>query len=591
MINRKLPLLYLQSIFIFFISLQFANAQNNTSSLYKVLTLSGEKQGSRDLMLDHGTTGIWEKLLKLQTTASALHTQAHPDDEHADLLTYLSRGKGVRTALLCLNRGESGGNILGVETFDALGLLRTEEFLLAASYYGLDDLYFTKLVDYGFSKRVDEAYDKWGKQKVIEEMVRVIRINRPLVIISRFHGSERDGHGNHQAAGEITQVAFDLAGDPKAFPEQISKEGLKPWKPLKLYRGGVKANERWNMQLNTGQYSPVLGSTYKNFSLLGYSYHRSQNGGHRNEVFGPSYQYYERLKSTVKSEEKENSFFDGIDTSITGIFKLYNEPAPPGIEVLLQQIGQNVQNASTAFKVNHPEDILLFLTDGLAKTRAAVQLAAQQPGALFMLQVKEQQFMDAINAVTGVHLQAMAVPTGTNQKRSFYEPQPVMGFAVAGQPFVVEAMFMNNSLNTIEPISLKLVAPADWKIETAGSDLKPLAMNDKVEQLFSVTVANGTPFSQPNFNRANIQESIYKIDAGANENLPVSKAPLQVMASYKVNGQEVYLQMPVQSRQANLPYGYDEYTLRVAPAIGVTLKPAVGIVPISNTQKTIHVFN
>ncbi len=96
-------------------------AQFNHPSLYKVLTLSGEKQGSKDLPQDHGITGVWQKLLKLKTTASVLHTQAHPDDEHAELLTYLGRGEGVRTALLSLNRGESGGNVLGVEFFDELG--------------------------------------------------------------------------------------------------------------------------------------------------------------------------------------------------------------------------------------------------------------------------------------------------------------------------------------------------------------------------------------------------------------------------------------------------------------------------------------
>ena len=274
---------------------------------------------------DNGIAGTWQKLLKLQTTASVLHTQAHPDDEHADLLTYLSRGKGARTALLSLNRGESGGNIVGVEFFDELGLLRTEEFLLAASYYGLDDLYFTKLVDYGFSKRVEEAYDKWGRQNVLAEMVRIIRVNRPLIIISRFHGSERDGHGNHQAAGEISQEAFTMAGDPTAFPEQITQEGLRPWQPLKLYRGGVRSTEPWNVQMNSGVYSAWLGDTYKNFSTLGYSFHRSQFGGHRRIVNGPSLQYYELLQSKVGKNEKENHFFDGIDTSITGLFTLTGE--------------------------------------------------------------------------------------------------------------------------------------------------------------------------------------------------------------------------------------------------------------------------
>ncbi|HVG16285.1 MAG TPA: PIG-L family deacetylase, partial [Chitinophagaceae bacterium] len=293
-------------------------AQQVPSSLHKVLTLTSGKGESKELIVDKGFNGTWQRLLKLRTTASAMHTQAHPDDEQADLLTYLGRGKGVRTSLLSLNRGESGGNILGVEFFDELGLLRTEEFLLAASYYGLDDLYFTNLVDFGFSKRVEEAYEKWGRSNVLEEMVRVIRINRPLVIISRFHGSSRDGHGAHQAAGEITPEAFLMAADPKAFPEQIAKEGLRPWKALKFYRGGVRKDEPWHIALNTGEYATSLGDSYKNFSLLGYSFHRSQFGGQRNRVNGPFYLYYERMHSHVTSSEKETNFFEGIDISLAG---------------------------------------------------------------------------------------------------------------------------------------------------------------------------------------------------------------------------------------------------------------------------------
>ncbi len=165
--KSALPTSFKSNFYFFIICLVILYPSSNITAqikrplLYKVLTLTGQKQGAKDLPQDHGIAGVWQKLLKLKTIASVLHTQAHPDDEHADLLTYLSRGEGVRTALLSLNRGESGGNVLGEEFFDQLGLLRTEEFLLASSYYGLDDLYFTKLVDYGFSKRVEEAYDKW----------------------------------------------------------------------------------------------------------------------------------------------------------------------------------------------------------------------------------------------------------------------------------------------------------------------------------------------------------------------------------------------------------------------------------------------
>ncbi len=593
-IKYKLPTFFKTLIYYILVSCFVAysipdlSAQTNKQPLYKVLTLTGEKQGAKDLPEDRGTTGIWQRLLKLKTTASVLYTQAHPDDEHADLLTYLSRGIGVRTALLSLNRGESGGNVLGVDFFDRLGLLRTEEFLLAASYYGLDDLYFTKLVDYGFSKRVEEAYDKWGKQNVLSEMVRVIRINRPLVIISRFHGSARDGHGNHQAAGEMSQEAYKLAGDSTAFPEQLAKEGLRPWRAIKFYRGGVRANEHYNVQLNTGVFSPWLGQSYKNFSLLGYSLHRSQVGGQRNEVNGPFLQYYERMQNQVESEEKENSFFDGIDTTITGIFKITGEVPPARITLLLTDIAAEVDKAITAFKPQNPVTIIPFLINGLSGTRSAIRLITNQAEALFMLQVKERQFTDAINATLGLHLQAIAVPQGTKEKRGFYEPQPTMGFAVAGQPFRVEVMMINNSPILIEPKSINLLAPANWKIDNNPKNLKPLQTNEKTELSYSVTVPENATYSQPYFMRNTLQENQYQLQDKQYENLPWSSPALQISATYLLNNELVEIKMPVQVRQANLPYGYNKYTLKLAPAIAVNMHPKLGVIPKNSKIKSFN---
>src|SRR4029077_343744 len=153
---------------------------------------------------DRGASGTWQKLLKLGTIGSVMHTTAHPDDEHGGLLAMLSGGDGARVSLLTLNRGEAGDNAIGPELFDALGLIRTEELLMAGRYYGLDRQYFTTAIDYGFSKRLEEALVKWGPENVLRDMVRVIRVDRPLVLIARFQGNARDGHGNHEAAGLLT---------------------------------------------------------------------------------------------------------------------------------------------------------------------------------------------------------------------------------------------------------------------------------------------------------------------------------------------------------------------------------------------------
>src|SRR3954449_5450305 len=155
------------------------------------LLVAATAAGPDALAQDKGAAGTWQRLLKLQTTASLMHTTAHPDDEHGGMLAQLSRGRGARVSLLTLTRGESGDNAIGLELFDAVGLTRTEERLAAGRYYGLDAQYFTTMVDYGFSKRLEEALVKWGRENVLRDVVRVIRLDRPLVVIARFQGNER----------------------------------------------------------------------------------------------------------------------------------------------------------------------------------------------------------------------------------------------------------------------------------------------------------------------------------------------------------------------------------------------------------------
>src|SRR3954469_9813018 len=141
---------------------------------------------------DTGAAGAWQKIQKLKTTASVLHVTAHPDDEHGGVLAKLSRGDGARVILLTLARGESGDNAIGPQLFDALGLVRTDELLTADRYYGVDEQYFSTMIDYGFSKRLDETMEKWGLENAFHDVVRVIRMTRPWIVISRFQGNVRD---------------------------------------------------------------------------------------------------------------------------------------------------------------------------------------------------------------------------------------------------------------------------------------------------------------------------------------------------------------------------------------------------------------
>ncbi|HKT87114.1 MAG TPA: PIG-L family deacetylase, partial [Candidatus Sulfotelmatobacter sp.] len=187
---------------------------------------------------DEGVDGLRLELLRLGTTARLMQVVAHPDDEDGGLLTLEARGHGVDTLLMTLNRGEGGQNKLGSNLSDVLGVVRTEELLAADQYYGVQER-FSRVADFGFSKTAEETFAKWGGHDVaLGDMVRVIRTFRPDVLVARFSGTTRDGHGNHQASSILAREAFRAAADPKRFPEQIA-EGLEPWQAKKFYIGNV----------------------------------------------------------------------------------------------------------------------------------------------------------------------------------------------------------------------------------------------------------------------------------------------------------------------------------------------------------------
>ena len=229
---------------------------------------------------DRGALGLTLLLERLRTTASALHTGAHPDDEDSAFIARMARGDRARVAYLSLNRGEGGQNIIGTELFDALGVIRTEELLQARRLDG-GEQFFTRTFDYGFSKSRAEAAAKWDERVVLGDMVRVIRMFRPLVIYARFSGTPADGHGQHQLSGYLTPLAFKAAADPNEFPEQI-EEGLRPWQAKKLYRGVGFRPDPANpptVQVMTGVFDPMLGRYYTEIANEGRSQHKSQEMG------------------------------------------------------------------------------------------------------------------------------------------------------------------------------------------------------------------------------------------------------------------------------------------------------------------------
>src|SRR5499433_40614 len=202
--------------------------------------------GSSDIAhgVDRSTgAAILQQLRSFANTGSVLYVAAHPDDENTQVIAYLARGRGYRTAYLSLTRGDGGQNLLGPQLGEALGVARTQELLAARRLDG-GRQYFTRAKDFGYSKNAEETLTVWNRQAVLGDIVRVIREFRPDVIITRFPPGRAPTHGHHTASAVLAVEAFRLAGDPAAFPEQLGD--LKPWQARRIVhnvgRGIAAAN-------------------------------------------------------------------------------------------------------------------------------------------------------------------------------------------------------------------------------------------------------------------------------------------------------------------------------------------------------------
>jgi LmbE family N-acetylglucosaminyl deacetylase len=256
---------------------------------------------------DRGAAGLRRAQLSAKTSIRAMHIAAHPDDEDGATITMLARKHGVDMSMLILNRGESGANLVTNDFFDALGALRTVEVLRSAEYYGARRVYFTRFIDYGYSKNVGETFRQWKREEVLADMVRIIRAEKPHILISRWSGTPQDGHGNHEASGILAQEAFAAAADMRRFPD-----AGPAWQPLKLYVGTRNPFDGYTIKTETGEYDPVLGRSYAQIAREGLRFQRSQATGGAVGRPGPQSSYYRLTQSTVGHADKEQSFLERI---------------------------------------------------------------------------------------------------------------------------------------------------------------------------------------------------------------------------------------------------------------------------------------
>jgi len=228
------------------------------------------------------SSDILLSMKKLKNTASVLYIAAHPDDENTRLLAYLANERCVRTGYLSLTRGDGGQNLIGDEQGIELGLIRTRELLAARRIDGAEQ-FFSRAYDFGYSKSPEEALNIWGRDKILSDVVWVIRRFKPDVIITRFPTTGEGGHGHHTASAILAVQAVKDAADPLKFPEQFAY-GVKPWKVTRLFWntfrfGTVNTQNENQLKIDVGGFNPLLGESYGEIAAKSRSEHKSQGFG------------------------------------------------------------------------------------------------------------------------------------------------------------------------------------------------------------------------------------------------------------------------------------------------------------------------
>ncbi len=537
-----------------------------------------------------GAGGLKLMLRRLQTTARLMQVDAHPDDEDGGMLTLEARGKGVSTVLMTLTRGEGGQNKLGSNLFDVLGVVRTLEVLAADRYYGVEQR-FSRVADFGYSKTPEETFQKWqGHDIALADIVRVIRTFRPDVLIARFSGTERDGHGHHQASAILTKEAFRAAADPNRFPEQV-REGLEPWQPKKLYIGNVcgfgastcdPAN--YTVKLNTGKEDPLLGMSYVQFAIEGLHHQESQGLAGISVPSGDRFAFYKLVDSVVESPKDkdghEQDFLDGIDTTLPGLALRLGEEEKkaPWLRASLSEIQQKIDQAEKNTDVGSTAAIVALLggrsaADGLLRRVGESSLSdGLKTWLTTELETKRDQFHHAANLALGI------------ESKAWYDAAPAASpeaaaMAVPGKSVPVKSTMRirNGGMAT----SARLILDASG----CGSQqnvpgAKSVDKGSAADFDFRMTPCEQADYTRPYWHRHDPQrDALNTIDEPQYQTLPLPPAPFHVRMEYQYQGLAGAIDVPVMVRFKWPDGSAGEQRLAIGPEFSIAVSPSSNVIP------------
>jgi LmbE family N-acetylglucosaminyl deacetylase len=585
---------------------------------------------------DRGCAALEQTLRQLSTFKSVMAIVAHPDDEDGAMLTYESRVKGARTSLLTLTRGEGGQNAMSADTYDALGLMRTNELLAAGEYYGVHQYWGTE-ADFGFSKTREEALSKWSHDRVLYDAVLAVRRERPLVITSTFIGGVTDGHGHHQVSGEIAQEVFNAAGDPKIFPEQFALD-LRPWKPLAVYartpfapitdKGMFDyATGKWapakffnyvtkttsesrpttDVEIPVGTLDPVLGRSAVQIAREGWGLQRSQYGGGTPALSGAdesSYHLYASRNPQWNEPPDENDFFPGGWDSWTALLRLVQSAPPKDLKEELTAVDEKLAAIRRQLRPETPSEVAPLLAEGYRhalKARALVAGASEfttdeRADLTAEIDGKIADFEHALELVLGIEVQAFRTTHESESHAGFLSRSGVDETPRSvwpGERFLVRVHA--TSAITSEAASAKLAkvwldgdsSTADkavWKIEEISQ-----GQSANLDRTFAVTVPSDEQPTEAYFHRPTIEQPFYEVTRADLRGDSFAPYPLTSWVEFQYAGLPIRVGEVVQTLRRVPGTGGIFEPLVVTPAVGINMDSESRILPLDGAALPVKV--
>jgi LmbE family N-acetylglucosaminyl deacetylase len=516
--------------------------------------------------LDEGGVGLGLALRRLGVTARVLYVTAHPDDENNAVLVRLSRGEGIRTALMTLTRGEGGQNAIGPELFDALGVLRTEE-LMEIHRYDAVEQYFGRAYEFGFSFSVEESFEKWGREDTLGDVVRVMRAFRPDVVVTL--PLEATGGGlHHQAAAQLARDAFRAAADPQRFPEQVA-QGLRPWQARAFYRSGVGGGDNPTdvdaAQVPIAVFDPLLGMSWTELGGLARRAHRSQDSGSgRGPRVAPPARFV--LVDSEPTLPSSHGLLDGVDASLPGLLRFLSDrktPAARSLAAKLEELQIGVGKALAAFDVRAPERTAPWL-ELLLRILRELPKDLPEDGRdeiLSRLADERRDVEQALALAQGVRVSALARDDAV----------------VPGQAFGVDVAVRNEGREPLPVGAIALDVPEGWRAAAAEPPPTQVAPGAEVRVPFEVTVAPDAPPSRPYWRKAPDRDRLL-VDRPQDETRPWS--PPDVVARVEWGPHGIATTEPARWLGQRSP-GVERRRLpAVVPALSVRIAPSVAVVPL-----------